>query len=726
MTSTSSAPHNNQTRVYDRETSVVFLKTKERFGGLSNMAAGFPLRVNGVRIKTSEALYQACRFPHMPEVQQLIIGENSPMTAKMRSKPYRRVSRHDWDFVRVKVMRWSLRVKLAQNWREFGRLLLSTGDRPIVEQSRKDDFWGAKVADDGTLVGMNVLGRLLMELREQLKGDEAESLRFIEPLAISEFLLFGQPIEAVQAAPNAEIPGWTPRRPSQAETAPTQPSDPQPSLFEQPMISNAEPVSAPSLPTLARDDDSQKHLSDYHPAVREWLGDLPSRWDVLRSKYLFREIDDRTDTGTETLLSMRQAHGLIPHAEVSTKPVTPEELKGYKRVRTGQMVLNRMQASNGMFAVAREDGLVSPDYAVFQPLRPMDPEYFVDLFKTTIYRAKFRQESKGLGTGMSGFLRLYSDRFGAIHVPQPPEDEQRKIVQFIRSYDHRVRRLIRNKRRLIGLLNEQKQAIINRAVTRGLNPDAPMKPTGIDWMPEVPAHWDVRMLSRLAVKLQTGPFGSQLHQADYVEDGVPVVNPMHLIDGSIRPDRETTVSAQTAERLVRHALTPGEIIIARRGELGRCALVREVDGPMLCGTGCMTLRLSEGLPRFFFEFLSSAAVRRFLDERSIGATMQNLNPSIIGSIQTVVPPEDEQEAIIREIEDTNSTFATLEGKAQDEIRLVREYRERLLADVVTGKLDVRHVEIAAPADEPIADEDNALEELVVEDAEVMEGADADD
>ena len=231
MTSTSNAPHNNQTRIYDRETSVVFLKTMERFGGLSNMAAGYPLRVNGVRIKTSEALYQACRFPHMPEVQQLIIGENSPMTAKMRSKPYRRVSRHDWDFVRVKIMRWSLRVKLAQNWREFGRLLLSTGDRPIVEQSRKDDFWGAKVAEDGTLVGMNVLGRLLMELREQLKGDESESLRFIEPLAISEFLLFGQPIDAVQATSNAKLSGSPLRIPSEVEKT-TPPSEPQPSLFD--------------------------------------------------------------------------------------------------------------------------------------------------------------------------------------------------------------------------------------------------------------------------------------------------------------------------------------------------------------------------------------------------------------------------------------------------------------------------------------------------------------
>ena len=248
----------SQVRTYDRTASVVFLKTNERFGGLSNMAPGFPLRVNGVRIRTSEALYQACRFPHMPEVQQLIIGENSPMTAKMRSKPYRRVSRHDWDFVRVKIMRWCLRVKLAQNWCEFGRLLLATGDRPIVEQSRKDDFWGAKVTDDGTLVGMNVLGRLLMELREQLKSDDSESLRFIEPLAISEFLLFGRPIEAVQAASNAEIPGYPPqKRPSAAEETKAR-SEFQPSLFGQATFSNAtsemDLVESNNLPSVGDTD----------------------------------------------------------------------------------------------------------------------------------------------------------------------------------------------------------------------------------------------------------------------------------------------------------------------------------------------------------------------------------------------------------------------------------------------------------------------------------------
>jgi type I restriction enzyme S subunit len=191
-----------EVRTYDRAGSVVFLKTNERFGGLSNMAPGFPLRVNGVRIRTSEALYQACRFPHMPTVQRRIIDEHSPMTAKMRSKPFRKDSRPDWDTVRVKIMRWCLRVKLAQNRREFGRLLLATGSRPIVEQSRNDDFWGAKVVDDGTLVGMNVLGRLLMELREQLQAEESERLKVVEPPSIPQFLLLSEPIERVWVGEN--------------------------------------------------------------------------------------------------------------------------------------------------------------------------------------------------------------------------------------------------------------------------------------------------------------------------------------------------------------------------------------------------------------------------------------------------------------------------------------------------------------------------------------------
>lgn len=199
MTSTiSQFDTQGQQRIYQRAEVVVVYKTKEDFGGLSNMASNYLLLVNGVRLLTTEALYQACRFPLLPEVQHEIIEQKSPMTAKMKSKPHRNKTRPDWDSVRFKIMRWCLRVKLAQNYSKFGDLLLSTGDKPIVEQSRNDDYWGAKVVDgDMTLIGQNVLGRLLMELRERLRQDDKSQLLIVDPLSIPDFLLFGNPIEVV-------------------------------------------------------------------------------------------------------------------------------------------------------------------------------------------------------------------------------------------------------------------------------------------------------------------------------------------------------------------------------------------------------------------------------------------------------------------------------------------------------------------------------------------------
>lgn len=188
----------SENRRYSRQDCVVFHKTKEAFGGLSNMAAGFPLEVEGVSIRTSEALYQACRFPHNPELQHLIIGERSPMAAKMRGKPFRSQTRADWDEVRVAVMRWCLRVKLLQNWATFSKLLAETGDRPIVEQSRKDRFWGAVPIDSDALEGQNVLGRLLMELRELSASSASPSgISPLSPVDISDFSLMGQPIRAL-------------------------------------------------------------------------------------------------------------------------------------------------------------------------------------------------------------------------------------------------------------------------------------------------------------------------------------------------------------------------------------------------------------------------------------------------------------------------------------------------------------------------------------------------
>jgi len=171
------------------------MSTAKRHGGLSNMAPNFALKVNDVRIRTAEALYQACKFPHLPDVQRAIIAEPSPTIAKRVSRRHDRDCRPDWEEgVRILVMRWCLRVKLALHFERFGTLLVETADRMIVERGR-DNFWGARLGKDGRLYGRNILGRLLMDLRDrQWHEDE---FRNVEPLEIEEFTLFGRPIGRV-------------------------------------------------------------------------------------------------------------------------------------------------------------------------------------------------------------------------------------------------------------------------------------------------------------------------------------------------------------------------------------------------------------------------------------------------------------------------------------------------------------------------------------------------
>ena len=345
-----------QLRTYRRSESVVFLKTNEDFGGLSNMAGGYPIHVNGIRVLTSEALYQACRFPHLPEVQRMIIGQISPMTAKMKSKPYRNDSRVDWDQVRVRVMRWCLRMKLANNWHAFSELLLRTKERPIVEASRKDDFWGAKVVDDGdTLVGMNVLGRLLMELREQVKQQGRDAALDIAPPDIPQFLLFGKEIGVATGLP-------TPR----AALAPEQGA-----LFCADTAIATEAVVNPAAVAAAKPVNQALRASGL-----PWVPSIPAGWQVLRNGRLFGH---RVETGFPDLpileVSLRTGVRVRDMENLKRKQVMSQKEK-YKRAVKGDIAYNMMRMWQGAVGPAPVDGLVSPAYVVVKPYDEANSSYY--------------------------------------------------------------------------------------------------------------------------------------------------------------------------------------------------------------------------------------------------------------------------------------------------------------------------------------------------------------
>jgi len=186
----------NKYNTYHIDSVVMFSKTNEEFGELSNMSSKFPLFINDIIIPSSEALYQAMRYSLFPKAQNEILIQKSPMTAKMISKKYLYYTRQDWDLIKLKIMRWVLEVKLSQHWNKLSPILKETAGRSIVELSHKDQYWGVKNMGNGDLVGSNYLGRLWMDLREKYVLKD-QKLECVDPLKIPGFRLYDFEIDTI-------------------------------------------------------------------------------------------------------------------------------------------------------------------------------------------------------------------------------------------------------------------------------------------------------------------------------------------------------------------------------------------------------------------------------------------------------------------------------------------------------------------------------------------------
>ena len=287
--------------------------------------------------------------------------------------------------------------------------------------------------------------------------------------------------------------------------------------------------------------------------------------------------------------------------------------------------------------------------------------------------------------------KIMNNEMAEISFALPAECEQFKIIEYLDHETAKIDTLIANQEKLIELLKEKRQAVISHAVTKGLNPDVAMKDSGVEWLGQVPEHWVVAQLKFNTLEMQTGPFGSQLHAEDYIEDGIPLINPAHMINGVLVPDKQITVDEATQKRLSRHKLEVGDIIFARRGELGRCAIVREENKGWLCGTGSLKAKLNERLiPEYAYLLITSDGLIAELSLESKGSTMDNLNTETLGKVRTPVPPPDEQIAILHYVEQVSGKYENLIQKAESAIQLMQERRTALISAAVIGKIDVRN------------------------------------
>ena len=427
-----------------------------------------------------------------------------------------------------------------------------------------------------------------------------------------------------------------------------------------------------------------------------WLGDVPVHWEVRRIKTIFREVDERAGDVPGELLSLTRAHGLIPQVEASNRIASVEDLSSYKICRPGFMVMNRMQAWSGMFAVSTREGLISPDYCMFGLADSFEVTYFEYLFKTSLMVGQFAQKSKGIG---SGFNRLYTDDFGSIPSFVPLPSEQAGIVRYLDHVDRRIRRYVAAKQKLIVLLEEEKQAVVNRAVTRGLDPNVPLKPSGVEWLGDVPEHWEVRPLKRVLHRLidcehKTAP---AVNASSY-----RVVRTSAVRGGSLVIAGTYCTSEEAfAEWTRRGAPEPGDVIFTREAPAGEACVVP--SNLSLClgqRTVLMKVDRSAYEPQFLVHMLYAGPPRDEIELASRGSTVPHFNVEDIGVLPVLTPPVSEQTAIVEYLDKAIADNDTAIARARRQIELVQEYRTRLIADVVTGKLDVREAAAQLPAGSP--------------------------
>ena len=434
--------------------------------------------------------------------------------------------------------------------------------------------------------------------------------------------------------------------------------------------------------------DGLRPYAEMKPTGLPWLGDVPAHWDVRRNGRLFAA---RRQTGFPNLpileVSIRSGVRVRDFDNGGRKQEIADRSK-YQRAVKGDIAYNMMRMWQGAVGIAPVDGLVSPAYVVARPFDETDPAYYAYLFRTATYMREIDVFSRGIVPDRN---RLYWESFKQMPSAYPPLEEQRLIVRFLDWHGGQVARLVRAKKALIGLLNEQKQAIIHRAVTRGLDANAKLKPSGIPWLGDVPEGWEVKRLRYLGSKFGSGVTprgGATVYQAS----GVPFLRSQNVHFDGIRLDGVAYIAQETHDSLPGTHLRPNDVLLNITGaSIGRvCAVPLNFQEGNVNQHVCI-IRPKTALinPAYLASYLSTDFIQREIRSEQNGASREGLTLASIRSMIILLPPLKVQQSICEFIDAEAFEITTASQLIEREITLIQEFRTRMIADVVTGKLDVR-------------------------------------
>jgi type I restriction enzyme S subunit len=460
---------------------------------------------------------------------------------------------------------------------------------------------------------------------------------------------------------------------------------------------------------------------EYKDSGVPWLGEVPAHWQQLPGRACYRE-KKISNTGMKEMTVLSLSYGqIVVKPEAKLHGLVPASFETYQIVDPGDIIVRPTDLQNDWnslrFGLSHHRGIITSAYMCLHTQDAMMREYGHLL----LHAYDLKKVFYGLGSGLRQNLDWRDFKYLPCLVPPPAE--QAAIVRYLDHMERRIRRYIRAKRRLLALLAEQKQAIINQAVTRGLDADAPRKPSGVAWLGEVPAHWEVWQIGHFA-EVGNGSTPSRSNAAYWNDGSFPWLNSSSVNQGRILAS-DQFVTALALKECHLPVVQPGSILVAITGQgktRGTAALL-DVEATINQHMVFITPKMQRISPSYLQMFLIAAYAefRRISDDA--GGTKGALTCEDVRHFKVLIPPIDEQRLLVDFLKEKSQSIELVMHRTQREIDLLREYRTRLIADVVTGQVDVRAAAAALPVDMEDVDE-FAEDAVLAEEDEIVEDGEA--
>lgn len=407
----------------------------------------------------------------------------------------------------------------------------------------------------------------------------------------------------------------------------------------------------------------------YRDSGFEWLDSIPSDWELIKMKFLYKDSSIK-NRALETLLSVTQSNGVIPRDSVENRMVMPSgNLESFKYIEQGDFAIS-LRSFEGGLEYCHHSGIISPAYTVLKQIREdLLASYYKYLFKSFSFISEMQTSIVGIREGKN----ISYDELRYSYLPIPLPTEQKRIAQFLDQKTAQIDGAIAIKEQQIKLLQERKQIIIQKAVTQGLDPNAPMKDSGVEWIGQIPEHWEVKPLKYL-LKLKNTRLIADNSSLEYI--GMECINSFDGKRNEVKSEAEGLSTLFQA----------GDILFGKLRPYLAKVYLTELKG--LCSTEFLVYRVKKGNNVFFSKLLLSNSFIRAVDSSTYGSKMPRASSTYIGNLKIVNPPIEEQTQIASFIEEQNEIFDRSLMLMRAQIETFKEYKTILITSAVTGKIKV--------------------------------------